>query len=152
MRCANQNVHHPQPNKWNWLNDDVANCFLALLQRRELMMNPTQPKVHYWHTLFYDALMKYDKVKKKRVYNFNNVVRWDKSLEYLLLECDRIVVPIHLRGLKHWASAVIHVKEMRLEYLDSMGVITRAPHDNGVMVRMHARDGQFLGCISARSS
>lgn len=122
----------------NWLNDDVVNSTMALFQERECRMNPVQPRVHYWNSFFHNML-------SKGKLGYEKVLHWGHKLPYCLLECDKIVVPIH-QGL-HWVLAVIHVKEKRLEFLDSMFDSTR--RDNGSLVRVSVRttreDDRYLG-------
>mmetsp|Transcript_38136 Transcript_38136/g.64081 ORF Transcript_38136/g.64081 Transcript_38136/m.64081 type:complete len:205 (+) Transcript_38136:1207-1821(+) len=91
---------------------------LSLLQLRELKMNSVKPKVHFFNTFFYNDLY-----SGKKVYDFRKVSRWDRKMKYNFLDCDMLVVPIHLE--RHWALAVIHIKEARLEYLDSMGIVQK---------------------------
>ena len=62
-------------------------------------------------------------------YAYDEVLRWSNRLPYCLLKCDKIVVLIN-QGQLHWVLAVIHVKEMRVEFLDSMG-----EKDKGSQVR-----------------
>ena len=97
----------------NWLNDEVINSTMALYQERERRKNPLQPKVHFWSTFFYEMLQ----LGKK---GYDIVLRWSKRLPYCLLQCDKIVVPIN-QGQLHWVLTVIHVRETRVEFLDSMG-------------------------------
>jgi sentrin-specific protease 1 len=116
LDCANRIPTEPhKPPDWKWLNDEVANAVLELLQQRELDDSPSQPRVHYCNTFFYKALY------KEGHYDFSQVQRWTSTsnLTYDILKCKKIVVPIH-QGM-HWVLAVIHVTDRRLEFLDSMG-------------------------------
>jgi Ulp1 family protease len=58
-------------------------------------------------------------------------VRWMtvKMLGYDLLECEHIIIPIHLPN--HWVLGWINMAEHRLEYLDSLG-----GGDNGVLANL----------------
>jgi hypothetical protein len=124
LDCANRNPDSIPPD-WNWLNDEVANALLELLQQRELDDSPSQPRVHYCSTFFYATLC------KQGHYDFSRVQRWNKDLTYDILKCKKIVVPIH-QGL-HWVLAVIHVTDRRLEFLDSM-----SGSEGKTLVRTHA--------------
>ena len=36
-----------------------------------------------------------------------------------MLDCDRLVIPVNL-GNQHWVCVVVHLKEKRIEYADSL--------------------------------
>mmetsp|Transcript_3229 Transcript_3229/g.6327 ORF Transcript_3229/g.6327 Transcript_3229/m.6327 type:complete len:680 (-) Transcript_3229:379-2418(-) len=101
----------------NWLNDEVINFYMGMLQERELRLSPGKPRVHFFNTFFYNALSK-DEGK----YNYKKVRRWttEKRLKgYCILDCQKVVVPIH-QGY-HWVLGVINLDEQTLEFYDSMG-------------------------------
>eukprot|EP00240_Pyramimonas_obovata_P006594 CAMPEP_0118945558 /NCGR_PEP_ID=MMETSP1169-20130426/42513_1 /TAXON_ID=36882 /ORGANISM="Pyramimonas obovata, Strain CCMP722" /LENGTH=179 /DNA_ID=CAMNT_0006891305 /DNA_START=1 /DNA_END=540 /DNA_ORIENTATION=+ len=90
---------------------------MGLLQQRELRLNPEKPRVHFFNTFFYNALF-----ADKRTYLYKGVNRWTspKRLKgYSILDCDKVVVPIH-QGV-HWVLAVINLAQSSLSFLDSMG-------------------------------
>ncbi|XP_042395693.1 ubiquitin-like-specific protease ESD4 [Zingiber officinale] len=102
---------------WNdWLNDEVINLYLELLKEREKREPKKFLKCHFFNTFFYKKL-----VSGRNGYDYKAVRRWttQRKLGYSLIECDRIFVPIHKEI--HWCLAVIHVKEKKLQYLDSLG-------------------------------
>ncbi len=93
----------------------VINFYLGLLQHRQLEADGKQPRVHFHSTFFYNKLF-----RDEHVYNFKPISRrarthvcplhlrcnthssvrlrrWttEKRLEYRILDCDLIVVPIH---------------------------------------------------------
>ncbi|KAL8089094.1 hypothetical protein AgCh_038749 [Apium graveolens] len=53
-------------------------------------------------------------------YDYKSVRRWttQKKLEYSLIECEKIFVPIHKEA--HWCLAVINRKYEKFQYLDSL--------------------------------
>mmetsp|Transcript_39125 Transcript_39125/g.65734 ORF Transcript_39125/g.65734 Transcript_39125/m.65734 type:complete len:184 (+) Transcript_39125:406-957(+) len=89
-----------------------------MLQQRELKKNPNQPKVYFFNTFFYVKL--YAHTGK---YDFESVRRWFNKLNFSILDCETLVVPIHKKGLHvdHWVSVVINMKGVFLEFLDSGG-------------------------------
>jgi len=99
----------------NWLNDEVINFFMGLLQQRELRLNPDKPRCHFFNTFFYNSLF-----SNARKYDYKKVRRWSgKKLGYSILDCDKVVIPIH-QGM-HWVLAVINIAETKLQFFDSMG-------------------------------
>ena len=77
-------------------------------------------------------------------YDYSAVSRWTrpKRLQAVgqesssILECDRIIAPVHL-GV-HWTCAMADLANKRFVYLDSMGVsclrlFEKAPRDGGVV-------------------
>ena len=107
-----------------WLNDEVINYYMGMLQQRELRANPRKPKSHFFNTFFYA------KLAGDSGYKYKDVRRWTtpKRLDHYdsILDCEKLIVPIH-QGV-HWVLGVIHLTEKRLEFFDSMG-----GSDNGAL-------------------
>ncbi|GAB4818844.1 hypothetical protein N2152v2_005890 [Parachlorella kessleri] len=105
-----------------WLNDEVMNLYMALLQERDMRARSkgTLPKCHFFSTFFLNKLY------KDTGYNYNNVARWTlpRRLEKqgqlcnTILDCDRIIVPVH-QGI-HWVCAMVDVTNKALYYYDSL--------------------------------
>lgn len=97
-----------------WLNDEVINLYLELLKEREKREPQKFLKCHFFNTFFYK------KLNGRGVYNFQSVRRWTtkKKLEYSLIDCDKIFVPIHKEV--HWCLAIINKKDKKFQYLDSL--------------------------------
>eukprot|EP00200_Dunaliella_tertiolecta_P009027 CAMPEP_0202371118 /NCGR_PEP_ID=MMETSP1127-20130417/2592_1 /ASSEMBLY_ACC=CAM_ASM_000462 /TAXON_ID=3047 /ORGANISM="Dunaliella tertiolecta, Strain CCMP1320" /LENGTH=710 /DNA_ID=CAMNT_0048967269 /DNA_START=106 /DNA_END=2238 /DNA_ORIENTATION=- len=117
----------------DWLNDEVINVAMALLQERDTaarQRGSSFPKCHFFNSFFLNKLF-----KDEHAYKYANVRRWTlpKRLEKYgqasscLLECDRLVVPVHC-GQTHWACALIDLQQRQLHYFDSL----RGSH-NGVL-------------------
>jgi len=132
MECMQEGV---------WLNDEVINFYLGLLQDREKRVaNGGQPRVHFHNTFFYNKLY-----RGQREYNFKAVSRRDrarrfahfarliyppsfrwtaeKRLGYHIMDCELIIVPVHQE--MHWVLAVIDVKLCLVSYLDSLRGVDR---------------------------
>lgn len=105
-----------------WLNDEVINFYIALLQERDTKrkMQNKGPKCFFFNTFFFHKL-------GSNGYSYKGVARWttpkrlqQKGADYqCLLECDKIVVPVHLPA--HWTLAVINLRDQQFEYYDSLG-------------------------------
>ncbi|KAG8052289.1 hypothetical protein GUJ93_ZPchr0001g32275 [Zizania palustris] len=98
----------------DWLNDDVINLYLELLKERELREPSKFLKCHFFNTFFYKKLI-------AGGYDYKAVRRWTtkRKLQYSLIECDKIFVPIHKEV--HWCLAVINIRDRKFQYLDSLG-------------------------------
>ena len=106
-----------------WLNDEVINYYLGLLLQRELARRPPSctaaPRVHVFSTFFFAQLSGAGGLSQ---YNFEAVRRWSTPSTtggYCILDCDILLVPVHL-GV-HWVLAVAYLREGRTELLDSLG-------------------------------
>ncbi|KAI1309979.1 SUMO1 sentrin specific peptidase 1 [Mortierella claussenii] len=100
-----KDIHTLRPGQW--LNDEVINFYGSLIMTRS-KESTTLPKVHVFSTFFYKTLSEsgYDKVR-----------RWTKKVK--LFEMDYVLIPIHRSG-NHWTTAVIDMKNKRVEYYDSL--------------------------------
>ncbi|KAK3283266.1 hypothetical protein CYMTET_9029 [Cymbomonas tetramitiformis] len=109
-----------------WLNDEVINYFLALLQQRELRKRPGEPRFHFFSTFFYNALF-----ARNKNFNYQAVQRWTtvEKLNYSLIKCRKVFVPVHQQG-SHWVLAVINLVDEQVEYYDSMGGVDRTCMSN----------------------
>jgi sentrin-specific protease 1 len=98
-----------------WLNDEVINVYMELMKERETREPDKFLKCHFFNTFFYNKLF-----KDKRSYDYKSVRRWttQKKIGYSLIDCDKILVPIHQDV--HWCLAVINIRDQRFEYLDSL--------------------------------
>ena len=89
-----------------WLNDNVVNCYLLLIQQR----TSTQlalPRVHIFNTFFYPRIIKN---------GHSGVERWTRKID--IFSFDLILVPIHLET--HWCMAVIDFRRKEIVYFDSL--------------------------------
>eukprot|EP00884_Botryococcus_braunii_P022152 jgi/Botrbrau1/8620/Bobra.0196s0017.1 len=107
-----------------WLNDEVMNMYMGLLQERDNRRRAKgeKPFCHFFNTFFVCKLY-----QDTDEYNFEGVKGWTRAKKLKLagqastcvLDVDRIMVPVHLPG--HWVSAVIDMAHQCVIYLDSMG-------------------------------
>lgn len=99
-----------------WLNDEVVNFWMGLLQAREQPAG-LPPKVHLCSSFFWAKFMEGGKP------SFRRVQRWttpERGLGYSLLDCELVFVPINWEN-NHWVSCCINLRSERLEYFDSLG-------------------------------
>lgn len=104
-----------------WLNDEVINLSMALLQARDAAARGgAAPRTHFFPTFFCNKLY------KDGGYDYLAVRRWTlpKRLKAAgqpsqsVLDCDRIVVPVH-QGI-HWTCAVVDLGKKELRYYDAL--------------------------------
>ena len=102
--------------KGQWLNDEMVNFTIGIMTEREARAvgEGNQPRVHFFNTFFIKKLF------KTSGYNYNAVRRWTtkNKLGYDLLECDRVIIPVHQSN--HWVLAVLDLKAKTVRYLDSL--------------------------------
>ena len=94
-----------------WLNDEVINLYLKLLQQR--CDTAKQHKVWFYNTFFYA------KLAGDGAYNYNAVRRWSKTQKVDITALDMLIVPVHVHG-NHWTLARLDFRRKRAEYYDSL--------------------------------
>ncbi|XP_035787563.1 sentrin-specific protease 2-like [Anopheles albimanus] len=93
-----------------WLNDEVINFYMQLLQyRSEQRRDQGLPKVYSKSTFFLSSL---------RRSGYSGVRRYTKKVD--LFSYDIIVVPVHVNEV-HWCMAIIDLRRKAIEYYDSLG-------------------------------
>ena len=93
-----------------WLNDQVINYWMQLLNERSKTSKGKLPKVHCFNTFFYSSLSKS---------GYGGVKRWAKKAKVDIAACDLVIFPVHLSV--HWCLAAINKRRKRFEYWDSLG-------------------------------
>jgi hypothetical protein len=105
-----------------WLNDEVVNFFMGLLQARaDAAAGPL--RCHFFSSQWYAKLTEACK------FQFANVKRWTKKVDIFAM--DLLFIPIHSNG-NHWILVVVNFRDKRFEYFDSMG---HKDEDTGEYVR-----------------
>eukprot|EP01083_Nonionella_stella_P166692 558048_1 len=107
-----------------WLNDEVMNFYMALLQDRNLKRIKDNPKhicVLFMNTFFFTKL-------SSNSYNYKAVKRWTKKAKLkkkglctmeTIFELDKFIFPVHVNRI-HWCCGCINFKHKKFEYYDSM--------------------------------
>jgi len=104
-----------------WLNDEVINFFLKLLQDR-IDSQPSLPKCWFPNTHFWPKLGG----GNGKAYAYKDVRRWTVRAKVDIFALDYVVIPLHI-GRNHWALCLIDMKAKGFRYLDSMSC---RPHPN----------------------
>ncbi|CAH1390774.1 unnamed protein product [Nezara viridula] len=102
-------------NGLNWLNDEVINFYMQLLEDRA-QKTERYPPIHTFSTFFYAGLQSRGHAGMKR---------WTKKVN--IFEKQLIIIPIHLH--MHWCLIVVDLMKKEINYYDSMG------HDNNDCLR-----------------
>eukprot|EP00879_Flechtneria_rotunda_P030538 GHRR01033182.1.p1 GENE.GHRR01033182.1~~GHRR01033182.1.p1 ORF type:complete len:299 (+),score=127.88 GHRR01033182.1:30-899(+) len=102
-----------------WLNDEVMNFYVALMQDRDTAMRGRKGalRCHFFSTFFAKSLIKN---------GYKSVQRWTRlaklnqagQVSDNVLHLDRIIMPIH-EGI-HWTAAMIDLKHKRFVFFDSL--------------------------------
>ena len=99
-----------------WLNDEMVNFTIGTMADREMARcGGDQPRVHFFNTFFVGKL-----TDGGDGYNYGAVRRWTtkKKLGYDVLECDKVIIPVH-QGI-HWVLAVIDLAAKCVRFYDSL--------------------------------
>lgn len=97
-----------------WLNDEVVNFYMSMLQERDERLcteTPGRLSSHYFSSFFLTKLLERD------TYNYSNVKRWTKKFD--VLSKDKIFCPVNISNT-HWTMAVVFVQRKEIVYYDSM--------------------------------
>jgi len=96
-----------------WLNDEIINSYMVLLNEDCIKTNSTQPTCHFFNTFFFNMVSNYGKG-----YDYSRVRKWTRNMN--IFNYDYVGIPIHVHG-NHWCLSVINIKDKRVEYYDSLG-------------------------------
>ena len=99
-----------------WLNDEMVNFTIGTMADREMARcGGAQPRVHFFNTFFVGKL-----TDGGDGYNYGAVRRWTtkKKLGYDVLECDKVIIPVH-QGI-HWVLAVVDLRATCVRFYDSL--------------------------------
>lgn len=91
----------------NWLNDQVINFYMSLLEERGTQSK--FPRVLAMNTFFYPRLI---------LNGHQGVKRWTKNVDIFLY--DIIIVPVHVEC--HWTVCIIDFRKKAIQYFDSLGL------------------------------
>ena len=127
-----------------WLNDEVINCTMDLMQERENRRHRTctsvikkAPRVQFLSTFFYKKVCEiyrffiqsrymyqinfpiWLKLFADQKYSYDSVKRWlqERKLGYNLFDCDMIVMPINQNN-SHWVLIIINLQMNQIEFYD----------------------------------
>jgi sentrin-specific protease 1 len=95
-----------------WLNDEVINFYMKLLQERDAALcasNTRRLTSHFFNSFFLPKIM-------ENFYTYNNVLRW--TTRFNVFNMDKLYFPINI-GNVHWAMAVIFMRYKTIIYYDS---------------------------------
>lgn len=96
--------------KDEWLNDNIINCYMNLIQERSNI--PTEdnlPTVYTMNTHFVSRLIES---------GYKSVERWTKRVN--IFSFNIILFPVHVNN-NHWALVVVDFRQKTIRYYDSMG-------------------------------
>lgn len=101
-----------------WLNDEIINFYMGLLQDRDAELcknNPSRNSSHYFNSFFMNKVLDEN---DKRVYTYSAVRRWTKKFD--IFTKRRIYFPINISNT-HWTHLVLYIEAREIHYYDSMG-------------------------------
>ena len=95
-----------------WLNDEVINFYMKILQEYADTSDNVSQTVHIHNSFFFSKLC-----RERGGYTYRNVRRWTRKVS--IFDRDVVFVPIN-QGNTHWTSAAIFIKQKVIRYYDSM--------------------------------
>jgi len=104
----------------SWLNDQVINFYMDLLQDRDKKNSKQGSKItsHFFNTFFMEKMF-----NSAQKYNYENVMRWTKSFN--VFEKDKVFIPIN-RSNNHWILIVVFIQQQKIIYYDSIADVNKA--------------------------
>lgn len=93
----------------SWVNDEIINFYMNLLMDRSKRHTGQIPKVYAMNTFFLQRLQQD---------GYISVRRWTRKVD--LFSNDIVLVPVHCESV-HWCLAIIHLRDSKILYYDSMG-------------------------------
>ena len=109
--------HFRRLNSGAWLNDDVINFYMGMLQERSdaeaaaAAGGATQRRVWFANTFFLTKLREND-------YRYDNALSWTRGQK--VLDMDLIIIQCHM-SLTHWTCIVVDVPARTVTHYDSKG-------------------------------
>ncbi|KAH8258427.1 hypothetical protein KR038_011425, partial [Drosophila bunnanda] len=95
----------------NWLNDNVINFYMELLNQRSQQHAGQLPTVHAMNSFFLARLM---------VSGYCAVRRWTRKVD--IFSKQIIPIPVHVnRTPSHWSMAIIDMRDKTIRFYDSLG-------------------------------
>lgn len=97
-----------------WLNDEVINFYMSMLQERNdalCLKYPNKLRSHFFSNFFLDRIL------ENKKYNFKNVQRWAKNFD--ILEQEKIYFPLNIDKV-HWVMIVAYMQQKEIIYYDSL--------------------------------
>eukprot|EP00920_Eleutheroschizon_duboscqi_P001633 GHVT01004086.1.p1 GENE.GHVT01004086.1~~GHVT01004086.1.p1 ORF type:complete len:334 (-),score=62.00 GHVT01004086.1:460-1461(-) len=104
----------------NWLNDEVINFWMHLLQERNdsRLLEPTnKPNCCFFNTFFFQKLAS-DGAKDS--YNYPAVRRWTSRKKVDIFSKDLVFMPVNYRKV-HWALGCLDLRRRCSVFFDSLG-------------------------------
>ena len=94
-----------------WLNDEVINFYLSMLQSDLNQCAVGQGKIYSFSTFFMVRLL------ENNTYKYANVARWTKRVD--IFSFERVFIPININNT-HWTLIVIDITMKTIIYYDAM--------------------------------
>ena len=99
-----------------WLNDEVINFYMLLLQQRDDSISITilhQRRPSRFFPSFLTKLL----TKRLDKYDYRQVKRWTRSID--VFDFEKLYFPINVSN-SHWTLAVVYMQTRRIQYCDSL--------------------------------
>jgi sentrin-specific protease 1 len=98
-----------------WLNDEIVNFYMSMLQERDKELVRRYPKrlpSFFFNSYFITELL------DKGGYKYANVERWSTRFKINIFEMNKIFFPVNIAN-NHWTMAIINMSKKQVCYYDS---------------------------------
>jgi sentrin-specific protease 1 len=113
-----------------WLNDEVINFFMMMLQERNFYKQTTGRKSLYLNTFYMKTMFNF----KDQVFDYAPVKRWCKKLD--AFQQDMIFFPVHHNG-DHWLLCVVYCQQKMIVCYDSMPSPGKVAYCSAILEWLH---------------
>lgn len=101
--------------KGQWLNDEVINFYMQLVQQRSTDHGNLFRSCFAWNSFFWQKLS-----DDGKGYAYKSVQRWSSKKKVDVFTFDLMIIPINV-GRTHWALGFVDLKKEKVCYWDSLG-------------------------------
>jgi sentrin-specific protease 1 len=104
---------------YTWLNDEVINFYMRLLQQRDdklVELEERKVSSHYFSSFFIVKMYKWSNDVQGE-YTYSYIKRWTKNFNVFLK--DKIFIPININNT-HWTLIIVYIQLKIIRYYDSL--------------------------------
>lgn len=110
-----------RPNQW--LNDNVINFYMELLNQREeeiVSMHVKAKKSYCYSSFFLNKLLGHSE-KRFSEYFHGDVAKWVSKMNKF--ECEKLIFPLHIAHQNHWVLIVADMENRQILWFDPLNVL-----------------------------
>ena len=104
-----------------WLNDNVINFYMELLNQREgkIVSMQVKAKKSYCYSSFFLNKLLGNSEKRFSEYFYGDVAKWVSKVNYQF-ECEKLIFPLHIADQQHWVLIVADMENRQILWFDPL--------------------------------